>query len=189
MFADLVEKNRTTRRFHEDHAVDRHLLCDLVDLARLSASGGNKQPLKFIVSCDPDRNAKIFPHLAWAGSLKDWPGPSEGERPSAYIIILLDREISQGAGVDHGIAAQSITLGACQHGLGCCMMGAIKRDAIRQALAVPERYDILLVVAIGKPKEEVVVVPVPEDGNTAYYRDEKGTHYVPKRSLAEIILD
>ena len=188
MIADLVRKNRTTRRFDQSHAVDEDTLRELVDLARLSASGGNGQPLKFMLSCDADKNAKIFPHLAWAGSLKDWDGPAEGERPAAYVIILLDKEISQGAGVDHGIAAQSITLGACERGLGCCMIGSVQREALRQTLLVPQRYDILLVIAMGKPGEKVEIDGPRPDGTLTYYRTEDEVHHVPKRPLDEIIV-
>jgi len=186
--AELVEKTRTIRRFQESEAVDEATLRGLVNLARLSASGGNKQPLKYMISCDAEKNGAIFPHLAWAGSLKDWDGPVAGERPAAYVIILLDKDVSKSAGVDHGIAAQSIALGACEQGLGCCMMGAIQREAIRGALDVPERYDILLVLALGKPDEIVVLGDAPVAGDTTYYRDENDIHHVPKRPLDEIIV-
>ncbi len=189
MFKDLVLKNRSRRRFFQEVSIDKNTLRELVDLARCSASGANRQPLKYLLSCDPERNAKIFPQLYWAAALKDWPGPEEGERPSAYILILGDKEISQDFGVDHGIAAQTILLGAVEKGLGGCMLGAINRDGLREALALPDRFAILLVVALGKPKEEVVLETVGPDGRTAYWRDERGVHHVPKRPLEEIILE
>lgn len=169
-------------------SIELETLRELVDLARLSASAANKQPLKYILSCDPEKNALIFPHLAWAGYLKDWPGPSEGERPSAYIIILGDTEISRSFGCDHGIAAQSILLGATEKGLGGCIIGSINRKALRQALGIPSRYEILLVLALGKPKERVVIETVGPDGDIKYWRDEDGVHHVPKRPLDEIII-
>ncbi|UCC90096.1 MAG: nitroreductase family protein, partial [Anaerolineales bacterium] len=88
MIRDLILRNRTRRRFHPEVAIRVESLRELVDLARLSPSAANLQPLRYILSCDPQKNALIFPHLGWAGYLKDWPGPEEGERPSAYIIIL-----------------------------------------------------------------------------------------------------
>lgn len=130
----------------------------------------------------------IFPCLAWAGYLKDWPGPCEGERPSAYIIILGDTKISQYFGCDHGIAAQSILLGARDRGLGGCMIGSVRRQQLRKALDVPSRYEILLVLALGKPKETVVIEAVGPNGDIKYWRDSEGIHHVPKRSLDEIII-
>jgi nitroreductase len=188
MLRDLVRKNRSYRRFHQDATIALDALRELVDLGRLSASGMNRQPLKYILSGDPERNAQIFPQLGWAAHLKDWPGPVEGERPAAYIIILGDQEIHPNAGCDHCIAAQSIMLGATEKGLGGCMIRSIHRDKLRQALQIPERYTILLVLALGKPKETVVVDPVGSDGDTRYWRDEHGVHHVPKRSLDEIII-
>ena len=126
MIRDLVLRNRSYRRFYQEVDIKLETLRELVELARLSASAGNMQPLKYILSCDTRKNSLIFPHLAWARYLKDWPGPCEGERPSAYIIILGDTELSQSFGCDYGIVAQSILLGATEMGLGGCMIGSIQ---------------------------------------------------------------
>lgn len=188
MLHELVLRNRSYRRFYQEEPVDRETLRQLVDLARLSASGANRQPLKYLLSADGDRNALIFSCLGWAGYLADWPGPEEGERPSAYIVILGDTAIQSSFGCDHGIAAQSILLGATEKGLGGCIIGSVRRQDLREALALPTQYEILLVLALGKPKETVVVEPLGPDGNIRYWRDSDGVHHVPKRSLDEIIV-
>ncbi len=188
MIKDLILKNRSCRRFHQEVAIDLETLRELVDLARCSASAANRQPLKYILSCEPEKNVLIFKHLAWAASLPDWPGPSEGERPSAYIIVLGDTEISKNFMVDHGITAQSILLGAVDKGFGGCMLAAIKRDGLRKDFNIPERYEILLVIALGKPKEKVVIETVGPNGNTTYWRDKDSVHHVPKRPLDDIII-
>jgi nitroreductase len=154
----------------------------------MSASGANLQPLKYILSCDPRKNAEIFSCLAWAGYLKDWPGPGEGERPAAYIVVLGDTNISESAGCDHGIAAQTILLGAREKGLAGCMLGSIDRNKLRDSLNIPSQLKILLVLAIGKPKEEVVLETVGSDNSIRYWRDNEGVHHVPKRKLEEIIV-
>ena len=189
MIKDLILKNRSYRRFHQDVPVSLNTLKELTDLARHSASGANLQPLKYILSCDPDKNDLIFPQLAWAGYLRDWDGPTEGDRPSAYIIILGDTQISRSFGVDHGIAAQSILLGSSGMGLGGCIIGSIKRDELRDALKIPPRYEILLVLAIGRPKETVLIETAEDDGDIKYWRDSDGVHHVPKRRIEDIILD
>ena len=168
--------------------MDRHTLEELVDLARLSGSAANRQPLKFILSCDPARNALIFAQLAWAGYLTDWPGPVEGERPSAYIVMLGDKDISPSFGCDHGIAAQSILLGAVERGLGGCMIGSIQRDRLRETLRIDGRFEILLVLALGTPKETVVIEPLAPSGDIKYWRDAAGVHHVPKRALADLLI-
>jgi nitroreductase len=188
MIRDLVVKNRSYRRFHQEVPVSIETLRELVDLARLSASAGNAQPLKYILSCDPLKNALIFPNVAWARYLKDWPGPEEGERPSAYIVILGDKIIAQSFECDHGIAAQTILLGATERGLGGCIMGSAQKAQLSEALAIPDNYEILLVIALGKPKETVVIENLEPDGDIKYWRDEQGIHHVPKRSLDEIIV-
>jgi nitroreductase len=188
MIRDLVLKNRSYRRFYEDVPVPLETLRELVDLARLLASAANMQPLKYVLSCDRKKNALLFEHLAWAGYLKDWPGPDEGERPSAYIIMLADTEIAKNVVCDHGIAAQSILLGAVEKGLGGCMIASVQREKLRETLNIPLRYDILLVLAIGKPRETVVIEKMGPEGSVRYWRDKEGRHHVPKRSLEEIII-
>jgi nitroreductase len=184
----LVRKSRSYRRFDQDHQIAGETLRELVQLAQYSPTGNNLQPLKFWLSNRPEMNRVVFPHLGWAGSLKDWDGPAKGERPSAYIIILGDKQIKANFGVDHGIAAQSIMLGAAERGLGGCILGAVQRGGLRQALAIPERYEILLVLALGKPAETVVTEPLGEEGQVKYYRDSEGVHHVPKRSLVDLIV-
>ena len=188
MIADLVRRNRSCRRFKENRPVSLDILESLVDLGRLSASAANRQPLKYILSCDPSVNAEIFPCLAWAAYLKDWPGPAEGERPSAYIVILGDTDISTEFWCDHGIAGQSILLGACEQGLAGCFIGAINREKLRSVLAIPKRYQIMLVIALGEPAEKIVIDATAPDGGIRYWRDENEVHHVPKRPLKEIIL-
>lgn len=188
MIRKLVARNRSYRRFYEDVPIEYETLRELVDLARLSASAANSQPLRYILSCDPEKNALIFSNIVWAMYLKDWPGPGEGERPSAYIIILEDTKLSHPLRCDHGIAAQSILLGATEKGLGGCIIGSVKKRELRDALKIPARYEILLVLALGKPKEKVVIETVGPDGDIKYWRDSEGIHHVPKRSLDAIII-
>ncbi len=188
MISDLIAANRSCRRFNENHALDLNTLEELVGLARLSASGANLQPLKYILSCRSGLNAEIFRCLGWAAYLKGWSGPQPGERPAAYIVILGDSTISKDFGVDHGIAAQSILLGARDKGLAGCMIGSINRKDLRAILNVQPHLKILLVIAIGKPKEKIVIETVGPEGDIRYWRDEQAVHHVPKRSLSEIIV-
>ena len=188
MIEELIKKNRSYRRFYQDISLDLQTLKQLVNLARLSPSGGNLQPLKFYISQNPEKNALIFPHLSWAGYLKDWPGPVEGERPAGYIIILGDTTIRDSFGCDHGIAAQSILLGAVEMGLGGCMMSSVDRDGLRKVLNIPSQFEILLVLSLGKPKEKVEIESVGSECDIKYWRDNDMVHHVPKRDLDDIIV-
>jgi nitroreductase len=188
MLRDLVVRTRSIRRFHQEVPIARDTLRELVDLARHSASGANIQPLRYILVCDPEKNARLFPLLSWAGYLKEWPGPGEGERPAGYIVIVGDKRLRQTFDVDHGIAAQSILLGATERGLGGCIIATIQRRELRAMLGLAEHYEILLVLALGKPKEKVVLETVGPDGNIQYWRDAEQVHHVPKRSLDDLII-
>jgi nitroreductase len=183
----LVEKTRTIRRFDENHEISIDKLTELVDLARLSASAANRQPLKYMIITRPDERARIFPFLSWAGYLTTWEGPDPGERPAAYIVILGDKEISDKFGIDPGIAAQNIMLGATEAGLGGCIFASIKREALRKEFSISDQFEILHVLALGKPVEQVVLETIKEN-DVKYWRDSQAIHHVPKRTLDEIII-
>ena len=184
---ELIFKTRSYRRFDESYRIDEKTIESLIDLARLSASGANKQPLKYLYFNSVKDCEKIFPYLGWAGYLTEWPGPDKGERPSGYIIMLGDRSISDIFGIDHGIAAQSIMLGATEAGLGGCIIATIKREELINELSIPDNLEILLVLALGKPVENVIIEEL-KNSDVKYWRDSDKNHHVPKRSLKELIV-
>ena len=186
---DLILRSRSYRRFDEQKPVTMEQLRDLVDLARLSASAKNMQPLKYVLSCDSGTNGIIFSRLGWAGYLEDWDGPEEGERPTGYIVMLHDRSVTTHLGCDHGIAGQSILLGAAEQGLGGCMIGSVRKKELHGALRLPEHMDIVLVIALGVPVEEIVLEEIKPGGDIRYCRDSAGVHHVPKRSLESILAE
>ncbi len=188
-FEDLIIRNRSYRRFDEETIISMDDLRKLTGYARLSASSGNVQGLKFYLSADKIKNDKIFRQLQWAFYLKDWNGPEKGERPSAYIIILGDTEIHPTIDIDVGIAAQSILLGATAMGYGGCMFGSINRVDLRKELLIPKRYQIPVIIALGKPVEKVVIDEVGASDIIVYWRDENNVHHVPKRSLDDLIIE
>lgn len=187
MIKDLILKNRSYRRFQADYPIEEQTLLELVDLARCVASARNLQPLRYIVSCGAEKNAIIFPCLDWP-KFGEWTQPSETERPSGYIILLGDKTIPTAVGIDAGIAAQTILLAAVERGLGGCIMGSLQHEPLRSGLHIPERYRILLVIALGKPAETVVVEEGEPDEAAAFWRDEHSVHHVRKRKLRDILL-
>lgn len=189
MLKDLVVKNRTYRRFYQEKNITKEELLEWIDLARLSSCGANLQNLKYVLVNDQDKNEKVFKELIWAAYFKDWDGPEEGEKPAAYIVMLVDNEIGSNVLWHHGLAAQNILLGATESGFGGCMFAGFNKGNIKNKLGISDRYDILMVIALGKPKEVVVLDELSEDGSVKYWRDENKVHHVPKRSLEDIVLD
>lgn len=188
MFDNLVLHNRSYRSFAEGYPVTRDDLFSLVGLARLSPSAGNIQPLKYFLSCEQQTKELIFPLLKWA----DGAGETDGEkgRPSAYICMFVDVNLvptMSAAYVDAGIAAQTILLGACEKGLGGCIVTSFDRARLKHALMVTiGAYEPLMVIALGKPYQDITL---EESGyETGCYRDEEGVRHVPKRQLTDIII-
>lgn len=188
MLKEIVEKSRSYRRFDESYSIDYRVLEDLITLARLKPSIADRQPLKYLIFNTPDLCSKIFPLLKWEGYLKDWNGPVSGERPSGYIIMLGDKSITENFSIDQVIAAQTIMLEAAEAGLGGCMVASVLKEELRKILFIPESYEILIVLALGKPIEEVVIEEI-KNNDVRYWRDKDKIHHVPKRFLNELIVN
>lgn len=186
MLKDLILKNRSYRRFKESERLTNEQLRKWLELARFSASARNAQSLKYILVVDEIQCDKLFPLLGWAGYLKGWDGPKKGERPAAYFVMLNDREITNNYYCDHGIAAQSILLGAVEDGYGGCIIASVNRAKVKDVFELDDRFEVIQVLALGKPAEKVVLEEMEND-DYKYWRDEEDVHHVPKRSIEELI--
>lgn len=185
----MLKSDRSIRRFREEERIDTTQLESLVELTRYCASGRNLQPLRYRIVTAREECERVFPLLGWAGYLKDWPGPVEGERPAAYLVQCIDRELTSDCMCDDGLQLQAITLGAAAMGLGCCIIMSFNGDRLREALAIEDRYEPLYVLAIGRPLEMVVIEDMaPGSEGIKYYRTPDATHHVPKRQLPELLI-
>lgn len=188
MLTDLLIKSRAYRRFDENVKMSEATLRELIDATRFCPSAANRQPLKFRLVHEAYENAKVFECLKFAAYLQGWAGPAEGERPTAYIVVLGDEEIYKFSEVDAGIAMQTILLRATELGFGGCILASVQREKLREILALDERYTIGYVIALGKPGEKSLIEPLGPEGDIKYYRDADGVHHVPKRSLDELLV-
>ena len=186
MLRDLLKRNRTYRRFDQTVKIAQEELEEWVEQVRFCPSGRNAQPLCYVIVNSDSMCERVFPQLAWAGYLTDWPGPEEGERPVAYLIQLLDTRIVENCLCDDGLQIQTILLNAVEKGYGGCIIKAFKNEALREVLQLPEYMKIMYVIALGKPKEQVVLEEMQGE-NFKYWRDAEGIHHVPKRSKKELI--
>jgi len=184
MIYEKITSRRTTRKYAQKD-VPEEILSRCVDAARLSPSGANLQPLKYVIVDDQKLLTGVFSTLSWAGYLPDYQ-PSEDEMPRAYVVVLLDKNIRKNPGHDAGIAAMSISMVAYDEGLGSCILGAVDREKLRKILNVPDSFYIVLVVALGYPAENPVVDKI-KDGDIRYWLDENGVLHVPKRNLKDIV--
>lgn len=187
MLKELVLKTRSYRRFDAERKISSEELREMIDSARLSGSAANRQRIRFVLVNDKETCDKLFGNVAWAGYLKEWSGPTESERPTAYIVMMCkEQNIDTSLAIDMGIYAEAILLTATEMGLGGCMIRSFKKSVI-EAILGREGYNAAFVIALGKPAERVYITDV-KDGDIKYYRDENDDHAVPKYSLDELII-
>lgn len=186
MMKEIIQNNRSYRRFYQDKKISKEELREFVNLGRLTPSGANKQLIRFALSWTEEKNAKVYECLRWAGYYTEWDGPVEGERPSAYIILVAPRGADTSR--EEGIIGQTILLAAVERGMGGCFIANVDRKQLAQNIDLPEKYEIKLVLALGYPKEKVVIEEISEGVDIKYYRDAQMTHHVPKIRLEDLIL-
>lgn len=182
-FMDIIKGRRTIRKYKQDR-IDVEILKDLVDGARLAPSASNLQPLEYLVVEDPALLEKVFSTLSWAGYLKPEGTPKEGEKPVAYIVVLVTGKTGGYTNHDIGAAVQNILLGAWSYGIGTCWFGSVKRDILAKEFGIPDEVRIDSVVALGYPAEKSIWEE--EKGSIKYYKDENNVLHVPKRRLDDI---
>ena len=162
----------------------------MVDCARFAPSSVNAQPFKYLLAWEKEKLDLIQPLTGWARNLPEKRLPYPGKRPTGFIVVCQDTDWDPDLTrylKDVGIVAQTMLLTAVEMGLGGCMIGSFNAGGIHSALGLDESIRPMLVVAVGKPDEEVILTDAV-DGKTGYYRDDKDRHYVPKRPLEELVL-
>ena len=192
MFLDLVKQARSHRGFRQDRKVTRQELEHLVECARFTPAARNDQVLKYYLAEKPETVAAIQPLTKWAGPLAELHLPRKGAEPVAYIVICLDGSLAENPTPyqrDVGIVAQTMLLAAVEMGLNGCMIGSFAAGELREKLGLPEAIKPQLLLALGEGTDRIVMTDVGEDGSTTYYRDAEDTHYVPKRTLEQLILN
>jgi nitroreductase len=189
---EIIAKTRTFRRFIQKEQISMTTLEELIDLARMGGSARNSQPWQYMLINTPEMCARIFPYLGWAKYLTDWKGPVEGERPSAYVLCLLNKKRLKGseleAQFDLGVATQNLLLGAMEKRIGGCRIGAFS-DQLAGLFEMPDHLELSLVVALGKPRETIIVEECRDEEDIRYWRDEHGGHHVPKRPLESCLVN
>ncbi len=182
---------RAIRRF-QNRPVPYEALERCIEAARLAPCGRNSQVCEYLVVDREAGLAAVFDNIG--GSVKLAPekgGPRPEQKAKAYIIVLINKALEGDASrrritqLDIGMAAENIMLTALEQGIGACPVMMFNEANIRQALGVPDEYDIGLVIVMGYPDEQ----PVTEVASTSLsiYVDDKGVRHVPKRQLEDII--
>ncbi len=186
MISELIKKNRSYRRFDASREISRDELVKFTESARYVASGANLQRLRFTLINEKSACDEIFSALKFAAYLKEWQGPTESERPVAYIIISSENEYDAVA-IDVGIAAEAMLLTAAEKEVGGCMFRSYNPEVIKSFIPREEQKPCL-VIALGYPSEKVYITDA-KDGEIKYFRDEQDNHIVPKLTLDELVLN
>lgn len=181
----LILKRRSIRSFKQK-PLSLRFLKKLANAARVAPSGANLQPLEYLCINDLAVCGKIFKELAWAAYISPRGTPIEGQRPTAYILVLVNLSIrKENYQYDVGAAMENMILTALDEGVGSCWIGSINRPKLSRILNIPARFLIDSVLALGYPDETPKIVKLKKD--CKYWKDRNHRLYVPKRDVKNII--
>ena len=181
---ETILKRRTIRKFKQA-AIPDLVLEKLVNAGHVSPSGGNMQPLEYIIVRNQELLEAVFKHLKWAAYIVPEGVPKENEKPAAYIIIIANKNPgSTSTSYDLGAAAMSILLTAWEDGLGGCWIKAFDKSGLKKLLGVSDIFEVDSVIALGYRDE----APVREESDTEikYWKDPKGVMHVPKKRVRTV---
>lgn len=181
---DTILSRRSIRRYKQK-PIKFELLKKFVNAARLAPSGANLQPLEFLIVQDRNLCAQIFETIGWAGYIKPKWTPKPEERPTAYIIIIVNNMSNPWYQRDVGLASANIILAAEEEGIGSCILCKIDKGKIKKILSIPSGKDVDSVISLGYKDEEPTVEELKD--SVEYWRDENQILHVPKRKLEDII--
>jgi len=183
---DAIMNRRTIRKFLQK-PIDRENLLKLLNAARLAPSALNLQPCEYILVTEKGLLDEVFSTLKWATYIAPRGTPKEGERPVAYVVVLINtKKRADGGEVDCAAAVENLILAAWGEGIGACWIWSVDRARIKEILGIPDHCKVNSVVALGYKAEQ----PVAEDvinGDMKYWKDEEDILHVPKRRLIDIV--
>lgn len=178
----LLRRNRSYRGYDPSRAVTEKDLLEIIGTVPLTASGMNRQRLRFRMVTGEEA-VKVLPHITLGAALPEEHLPKPGTEPGAFIIVFSTTPEDRVVDIDLGFAAQSMLLKATEMGLGGIFILNFRKEALRESLALP--MEPIAVIAIGKPAESIFLLPAGEDLN--YYRKD-GVHFVPKLQVQQILV-
>jgi FMN reductase [NAD(P)H] len=180
---EAIEKRRTIRRFKQELVTDNEIR-ELLNAARLASCGGNMQRIRFKAIKNIDIVKKIFDETAWGGLVKPNRNPEWGENaPLSFILLTGPEKGGTLIHADAGAAIENMQLCATEMGIGCCWIGAFKKEPVSEIVSLPEGREALYLVAVGYPDESPVKEDIDTNGSPKYYLDDNDCLHVPKYTV------
>ena len=175
-----LRKRRSVRHFTKDIVPEEKIL-ELLDIARYAASGGNGQPVEWIVVHNPGKVKKIAElTIEWMKTLMDSAHPMSGYVPvligawesgsdvicrgAPHLVIATIPENNPMAQTDAIIALTHFDIVAPAFGIGTCWAGfvamaAMSYEPLRKELGIPVGRKSAYVMMFGNPRYKVYGIP------------------------------
>lgn len=182
----LLKKNRSYRGYDNSWKVPVSVLEKMVEVTQWVPTGKNQQAFRFKFVTEESEVRTVTENVKMGALLPELHLPMPGTEPPAYIIVCTTVPECKRVQVDAGIAVQSMLLKAVEMGYNGLIIAAFNAKKLTEAFALP--YPPVLVLAVGKGAEKIEMTEISADESHNYYRDENGTHFVPKVRWQELVI-
>ncbi len=157
-FFQMLLKRESCRAYSEQ-PVDRKELIQIVEAGRLSPSGCNAQPWKFIIVDQPDSKKLLCDALLIApDNLTGCPWRNQVpafiimiEQPARLMKMAMDyyHDTQRFAQGDLGMAAMNMCYAADELGLSTCLIGLNDQQKMEEYFKIPHGRQVRMVLAVG----------------------------------------
>ena len=153
-FYEVIETRNSANKFSSE-PIDKSSLNRIINATMRSPSWKDNLSFKVIFVDDDNLKSQLSETLMndtdeMANALKEAPmvavmagDPSKSEKVDGKEYYL----------VDGAIAMQQLILAATSEGYGTCWLGTMDEDKIKQALKIPQKYNIIGMTPIGKAEK------------------------------------
>jgi nitroreductase len=148
-FLELVQ-SRYACRAYQPRPIEDDKLLRVLEAVRLSPSGSNRQPWKFVMVQDLELKRALVRACANQRFIATAPVVIAG------CGLMPDRMMSCGVPgdpVDVAIALTHLSLAASAEGLASCWVGAFSQDEVREVLGIPLSVKVIELMTIGYPAD------------------------------------
>ena len=167
-FLEIMRQRKSCRAYDTTRSVSQSDLLKIVEAGRLTPSGCNSQPWKFIVVDSPEAKEKLCDAIVVENGATGAPWR---QQVSAFILLVEQHANVKPVVFDHYLDTQRFAQGdlgaACMNmcheafslGLGCCIIGVNDQKKMEEYFGIPRGREVRLVLAIGYAQDNA---PVPK---------------------------
>ncbi len=161
-FLDIMQQRKSCRAYQIGRTIPREELLKIIEAGRLSPSGCNSQPWRFILVDSPEAKEKLCDAVVVGDGITGAPWRHNVsafvifvEQPAKVMpsVIAHYKNSQRFAQGDLGAACMNMCHEAFSLGIDSCIIGMNDQNKMEQYFGIPHGCEVRLVLALGYSAE------------------------------------